>query len=114
MDRRIELGRELEQDACLLAAALRHYEKKAKADEAVFARYVLAIATTLRATPLPAINLTVGRSLDQPARTRIEQWVDSLVEKSLQPFHDARMATQQAVDTPLELSRLAHACQRGS
>ena len=111
-DRHIEVGSELRQRPCLFTAALEHYEKKAKADEAALARYATAFATTLRSTHLPAVNLFSTQSLDEDARAQIEEWVTVLVNESLQALHEERNAAQQAVDTPDELKRLERACER--
>ena len=54
--RRIEIGREIQRQPCRYRTVLRHYQKKAMADNEAFADYVNTVATTLRNTPMPMIS----------------------------------------------------------
>jgi hypothetical protein len=112
VDRHIEIGQELREKRCLFSAALRHYQKKAKADEAVFAQYVNSTAIALRGTPVPAIGVPRDQPLDDASRAQIEEWAKLLVDQSLSPLHAARVAAQQAVDTPEEMKQLTQACTK--
>lgn len=113
VDRRIEIGRELRQRPCLFSAAMQHYEKKAKADEVVFAQYVKSTAVTLEGTPLPAVAVQPDQPLDATSRMQIEQWVKTMVDQVQEPFHSTRLAAQQGVDTPQEMKRVSDACTTG-
>jgi hypothetical protein len=44
VDRRVEIGQELQQQPCRFSVALQHYTKIARADEASFAQYVSVTA----------------------------------------------------------------------
>ena len=79
MDRRIEIGQELQQHPCQFSAALQHYAKIARADESSFAQYVSITASTLRDTPPPTVNIPADRSLDDASRVQLQQWVKMLV-----------------------------------
>jgi hypothetical protein len=109
--RRIEIGRELRQQPCLFSAALQHYKKKSNADESAFAQYVESTAATLRATPLPAVDIPPDRQLDDTSRRQLEQWVKARLDQSLTAFHEARIAAVQAIDTPEEMGQLAQSCR---
>jgi hypothetical protein len=93
---------------------VQHYERKAKADEIALARYIDSTAAALRATPLPAINIPADQPLDAASRTDLEAWVKTQVEPTLDAFHAARIAAQQAADTPEEMERLAQACTKAT
>jgi hypothetical protein len=114
VDRHIEIGRELRQQPCLFEVARQHYEKKATADEMVFAQYVAVVTTALHSNPLPAMSASVDHPPDEAARQQINRWATTLVEQSLQSFYDARIVAQEAVDTPEELKRLGQACEKGT
>ena len=114
VDRHIEIGRELRQQPCLFEVARQHYEKKATADEMVFARYVAMVTTGLHSMPLPAMSVSTDHPPDAAAREQIKRWTTTLVEQNLQSFYDARIVAQEAVDTPEELKRLGQACEKGT
>jgi hypothetical protein len=109
--RRIEIGQELVKTPCLYVAALEHYRRKAAADAAAFAAYVQSIAAALHATPFVG---TAERATgpDDVTRTEVEHWVKSVVDQGRQPFRDARVAAQRAIDSPDESRRLSQACGR--
>lgn len=109
-NRRIEIAQELRARPCQFFAVLQHYQKKAQADVAVFARYVNSTTAMLGGTPLPAITVPTDQLFDATVRTQVERWVKLLVGQTLETFHSARIAAQQAVDTPDEMMRLAVAC----
>ena len=97
-----------------LWVARQHYEKKATADEMVFAQYVAVVTTALHSNPLPAMSASVDHPPDEAARQQINRWATTLVEQSLQSFYDARIVAQEAVDAPEELKRLGQACEKGT
>lgn len=113
VDRRLEIGQEVERQPCQFVAALHHYERKAKADETVFERYVLSTATMLGGTALPVVSISADDTLDATVRTQIEQWVKTLVEQGKESFNSERVAAVHGVDTPDEMQRLALACTKG-
>jgi hypothetical protein len=112
--RRIEIGREVERQACRYSAALQHYQKKAAADREVFADYVNTIAAILAATPMPAIATELGPASDGATRHQIEQWVQHIVDQNLPSLRQARRAAFQAMDTEQEMRQLAEACSKGA
>jgi hypothetical protein len=110
-NRHIAIGRELEQNPCLFSLALRHYKRKADADEAAIVRYANALAATLSAMTLPSGAIESQDAFYAAGELRIEELVTSLIEKSIEPLHTARIASQQAVDTIEEMTRFAE-CSR--
>jgi hypothetical protein len=72
VDRHIEIGRELRQQPCFFEVARQHYEKKATADEMVFAQYVTVVTTALHTTPLPAMSGSTDDPTDEAAREQIK------------------------------------------
>ncbi len=114
IDRRIQVGRELLQQPCLLYAAVNHYEKKASADETVFARYVDAIAATLNSTPVLDDFAPIDEPGEVAIRRHAEQRVEALVDQSLPSLKSARNAAQLAVDTPEEMRLLGEACRKAA
>lgn len=114
VDRRIQVGRELLQQPCLLQAALGHYEKMSVADETVFAQYVNALAATLNSTPVMDDVVPNDRSLEDTLRLHAEQHAKALVNQTLLPLQEARSVALQAVDTPEERRLLGDACRKGT
>jgi hypothetical protein len=92
---------------CLYGIVLDHYREKA-----AFPVYVDQAAVALRVTPLSIAIGHVCPALDATTRTGVENRVKSVVDRNWQPFHDARVAAQRAVDTPDELRRLSQTCGR--
>ncbi|MGA3000538.1 MAG: hypothetical protein ABSE20_02320 [Acetobacteraceae bacterium] len=109
--RRIEIGQELIKTPCLYVAALEHYRRKAAADEAAFAAYVHSIAAALHAAPFVG-TAERATGFDDATRTEVVHWVKSVVDQGSQPFHDARVAAQRAVDSQDESRRVSQACGR--
>jgi len=113
-DRRIEIGREVQQQRCRYTAALAHYQRKAEADRLVFADYVTTVARVLHTTPLPQLADTTDAGSVAADQVRLEHWVEAVVAQHLQALHQARLAAFQAIDTTEEMRRLAEACTRGA
>ena len=111
VNRHIAVGRELQQNPCLFSLALRHYKRKADADEAAIVRYADALAATLSAMILPSSAIESQDSFYAAGELRLEELVTSLIEKSIEQLHAARIASQQAVDTIEEMTRFAE-CSR--
>jgi hypothetical protein len=112
--RRIEIGREAQQEQCRYVAALRHYQKKADADRAVFANYVKTLTDALRTTPLPDIHAAADSAGTEAAREALRQWVKAVIERTLPSVGSARLAAFRAVDTDDEMRHLAEACTKGA
>ena len=107
--RRIEIGREIQRQPCRYRTVLRHYQKKAMADNEAFADYVNTVATTLRNTPMPMIQADTSAA---EVRHQLEQWVKKVVDQNLQSLQKARRAAFQAVDTADEMRQLAGAAHK--
>jgi hypothetical protein len=90
---------------CPYGIVLDHYREKAAADDA-------EVAVASRVTPLSIAIGHADTALDETTRTDVENRVKSVVDRNWQPFHDARVAAQRAVDTPDELRRLSQTCGR--
>ena len=112
--RRIEIAREIQWQPCRYWTVLRHYQKKAVADNEVFADYVNTVATNLRNAPMPMIQADMGDSSAAEARHQLEQWVEKVVDQNLQSLQKARRAAFQAVDTADEMRQLTESCSHGA
>jgi hypothetical protein len=113
-DRRIEIGREMQQQSCRYSAVLLHYKRKADADRTVFADYVNTVATALGTTPLPIMRVVMDDASAAAARHELEQWVRNVVAQNLPSLQKARRTALQAVDTADEMRQLAEACSQGT
>jgi hypothetical protein len=111
--RQIEIGREMTEQSCRYSAILRHYQKKAAVDSAVFTKYLDVVKAALHAAPLPTLQIGTDEDLSAATRQRIEQWVKKVVDQHLQSYQVARLLAMQAVDTPDEMRQLSEACAQG-
>jgi hypothetical protein len=111
--RQIEIGREMTEQSCRYSVVLRHYQKKAAVDGAVFTKYLDVVKAALRATPPPTLQIGTDEDISAATRQRLEQWIKKVVDQHLESYQVARLAAMQAVDTPDEMRQLSEACAQG-
>ena len=104
-NRHIGVTRDVPEGSCQFARIAAHYRHHAKADEAVFQRYVLKVTAVLNQTGLPALIEAAG-----PDGAHIPTAVTAVIEPVLTEMDAARTAARKAVDTPAEVEKLDGPC----
>ncbi len=107
-DRRIEIGREVADNACLFHAVFAHYSRHAAFDDDVLSRFARWATAALRDAPTPLLLEDAQRA--EPVRERLAAFVKKVIEPELPALTDKRNAASETVDTPDEIQRLEEGC----
>ena len=113
VDRKIEIGRDLDGDPCLYQRALLHYSRHSVADEEVFNEFIDAIRIQLNDSST-ALSNSQGPSLGREG-DRLEKAMRSVIGNALLLLDKTRSAAQSSVDTPEQIQFMnATTCSRGT
>lgn len=107
-ERRIEIGREVGEDACLFPTVLEHYSRHAAFDDNVVSRFVQRTKIALSRAPTPPLQ--GGAQSIEDDRSHIRDFAEEIVQQGLPAFRAERDAAAEEVDTPAELQKLAEGC----
>lgn len=107
-ERRIEIGREVREHACLFPLILEHYSRYAAFDDDVVTRFVEWAKVAISTRPMLPLQGN-ARSIEKD-RKRIRDFAEAIVEQGLPAFRAERNSAAEVVDTQSELQRLEEGC----